>query len=80
MIMEPKEVKFDRYPYKALICQCPEPVIDRWSYHLVGNLVPRLLPGTSFVCKCGGYITGKMDIPKEILEQVEEFWTRPEDW
>ena len=77
---EPIVVEVNGYPYKVLTCQCSEPVVDHWNYHLIGNLIPRLLPGTSFVCKCGGYITKKIDLPKETLDKVKDFWDHPEDW
>lgn len=76
---KPIEIKVNGYPWRVLTCQCTKPVINHWDYHLIGNLIPRLLPGTSFICKCGGYIT-QMDVPKEILKRVEEFWAHPEDW
>ena len=64
-----KEV--EGYPWKLPVCQCSIPSISVWNYQLIGNCIPTLLPGVSFQCKCGGYIDRKIDIPKSILERVE---------
>ncbi len=76
----PYEKKFEAYPYKALICDCKKPTIKSYNCHLIGNLVPRLLPGTSFICKCGGYIDRQIIIPKETRDKIDEFWAHSEVW
>lgn len=63
------------------ICVCEIPKIKKWGYHLMGGVnVPRLLPGTSFTCICGGCINKDIPIPDEVKAQVEHFWNHPENW
>jgi hypothetical protein len=56
------------------------PEIESWSYHLISDEYPKLLPGTSFKCKCGGIIDRKIDIPEIIKDRVDTYWDHPEDW
>lgn len=71
---------YEGYPLKVPICDCEKPTIKRWGYHLIGNPILKLLPGTSFTCKCGGYIDREVKISKRIRGRVEGFWAHPEDW
>lgn len=72
---------YKSYPYRLQICTCVVPEIESWGYHLIGgDEYPRLLPGTSFKCKCGGHIDRKIGIPEDIKDRVDYYWDHPENW